>query len=136
VRHTAPRRDPFSGGLVGDIISLFGYAESPQSSRDVNAAIDAATAMATRTQALEPWRAAVDTDARRIRLELGTFGDPITALTVADSFARLGAVDEAGVDTGAGPATRLTLTHLKPGVARADVLAMARQLGLTGLVLY
>ena len=35
-----------------------------------------------------------------------------------------------------GPATRLTLSKLKPGVARADVLTLARELGLTGLVLY
>jgi rare lipoprotein A len=136
VSHTAPHRDPFSGGLVGDIIGLFGYAESPESSRDVNAAVDAAAAMATRAQALEPWKNAVDDDARRIDLELGLFRDPVAALTVSESFAMLGAVDEDTVQTGAGAATRLTLTHLKPGVARGDVLVMARQLGLTGLVLY
>ncbi|HVY52879.1 MAG TPA: septal ring lytic transglycosylase RlpA family protein [Devosia sp.] len=136
VSHTAPRRDPFSGGIVGDIIGLFGYAESPQSSRDVNAAVEAATAMATRAQALDPWKATVDEDARRIDLELGIFRDPAAARTVSESFAMLGAVDEDALETGAGSATRLTLTHLKPGVARADVLAMAHQLGLTGLVLY
>lgn len=134
--HTAPRRDPFSGGLVGDIIGLFGYAESPRSGRDINAAVDAATAMATRAQALDPWKAEVDDDARKIDLELGTFRDPVAALSVSESFATLGAVDEATVETGAGTATRLTLTHLKPGVARTDIVAMARQLGLTGLVLY
>jgi rare lipoprotein A len=136
VSHTAPRRDPFSGGLVGDIIGIFGYAESPESSRDVNAAVDAATAMATRAQGLEAWKNAVDIDARRIDLELGTFRDPVMALTVSESFAMLGAVDEAPVQTATGVATRLTVTHLKPGDARGDLLVMARQLGLTGLVLY
>jgi rare lipoprotein A len=48
----------------------------------------------------------------------------------------LGAVDEDIVQTGARPATRLTLTHLKPGVARSDVLSLAQQLGLTDIVLY
>lgn len=134
--HTAPRRDPFSGGLVGDIVSLFGYAESPQSGRDVNAAVDAATAMATRAGALDAWKASVDEDARAIRLDLGTFTDRIAAVSIAESFAMLGAVDEDQVQAGGRPATRLTLTHLKPGVARDDVLSLARKLGLDDIVLY
>lgn len=134
---SGPRdRDPLSGGLIGGIVSLFGYAETPQSGRDINAAVDAASAMATRTAALDDWKAAVDDDARKIRLELGTFSDPVAALSVEESFAMLGAVDEDVVQTGARPATRLTLTHLKPGVARSDVLSLAQQLGLTDIVLY
>lgn len=136
-RSAGPRdRNPLSGGLIGGIINLFGYAEAPKSGTDVNAAVDAATAMATRTPALDEWKNAVDDDARKIRLELGTFSDPVAALSVEESFAMLGAVDEDVVQTGARPATRLTLTHLKPGVARSDVLSLAQQLGLTDIVLY
>jgi rare lipoprotein A len=131
----APHRNPFSGGLVGDIIGLFGYAEAP-SSASVNAAVDAATAVATRAPDLEDWRASVDDDARKIKLGLGTFDDKITAISVAESFAMLGAVDEDQVDENGRRATRLTLTHLKPGVARADVVTLAHKLGLTDLVLY
>jgi rare lipoprotein A len=50
----------------------------------------------------------------------------------AQSFAALGAVDEEYLDTG----TRLTLVHLKPGVARDDVLLLAQELGLRDLILY
>ncbi len=132
---TAPRdRNPFSGGLIGDIVGLFGYAEAP-SDGDVNAAVDAATAMATRATALEDWKNSVDDDARKIRLELGVFPDS-QAAAIAQDFAMLGAVDEDPTETGGVSATRLTLTHLKPGVARADVLGLAQKLGLTGIVLY
>ena len=127
-------RDPLKGGIVGAITGLFGYAEAPKSST-VTAAVDAATAMATRAAALDDWKASVDEDARKIRLELGTFSDPAAALSVSESFAMLGAVDEDQVETGGRPATRLILTHLKPGVARADILSMAQQLGLNDLVL-
>ena len=48
----------------------------------------------------------------------------------------LGAVDEDQVDVNGRRATRLTLTHLKPGVARADVVSLAHELGLTDVVLY
>ena len=48
----------------------------------------------------------------------------------------LGAVDEDPVDMDGRPATRLTLTHLKPGVARADAVRLAQQLGLKDIVLY
>jgi rare lipoprotein A len=130
---TAPSsRDPLSGGLIGDIINMFGYADTAS----VNAAIAATEAMAGRTPALEEWKSSVDVDARSIRLELGTFHDQLAATSVAESFAMLGAVDEEPVDLGGNPATRLTLTHLKPGVGRADVNSLAQQLGLTGVVLY
>jgi rare lipoprotein A len=125
-------RDPFSGGLVGDIINMFGYAETNQS---VNGAIAAAEAMATTAPQLEEWRQAVDADALKVHVLLGIFSDPVTAVTVAESFAMLGAVDEERLDLGGNPATRLTLTHLKPGVARADVLSLARELGLSDPVL-
>ena len=67
----------------------------------------------------------------KVHVLLGIFNDPIEAVTVAESFALLGAVDEETLDLGGNPATRLTLTHLKPGVARADVVSLARQLGLS-----
>jgi rare lipoprotein A len=131
----APRdRNPLSGGLIGNLItSLMGYSETTE---NVNAAVDAATAMATRAPALDNWKAFVDEDARTIRLELGTFTDPAQESRLVQKFAMLGAVDEDPVETGRGPATRLTLTHLKPGVVRADVLKLAQQLGLKGIVLY
>lgn len=125
-------RNVFSGGLIGDLISSLSYADTP----DPNAAVAAATAMATRATALEDWKNSVDDDSRAIRLELGVFSDPVQEASIADDFAALGAVDEDAVETGGKPATRLTLTHLKPGVARTDVLALAQKLGLTGIVLY
>jgi rare lipoprotein A len=131
VPHAGPTsRDPFSGGLIGDIINAFGYTDT-----EVNAAVAATEAMAVSDPALEEWRQSVDADALKVHAVLGIFNDPIQAISVADSFAMLGAVDEETLDLGGNPATRLTLTHLKPGVARADVVSLARQLGLTEPVL-
>jgi rare lipoprotein A len=48
----------------------------------------------------------------------------------------LGAVDEGTTELAGGMATVLTLTYLKPGVARADVLLLARELGLNDIILY
>lgn len=132
---SAPRdRNPLSGGIIGNLItSLLGYSETNQS---VNAAVDAATAMATRAPELDDWKDSVDDDARKIRLGLGTFTDPTAESSIADQFAMLGAVDEDSVALDGRPAIRLTLTHLKPGVARTDVLKLAQRLGLDDLVLY
>ena len=123
-------RDPLSGGLIGDIINMFGYADSNAS---VNGAIAATEAMALGTPDLEEWRDSVDADTRRVNDPLGIFHDRVAAVTIAESFAMLGAVDEQTLDLGGNPATRLTLTHLKPGVARADVVSLARQLGLSDI---
>jgi rare lipoprotein A len=110
---------------------------TPQSENEaILDAHDAVNAMATRSQALQGWVAAVDMDKRAINLQLGVFADPAGAERVAEQFAMLGAVDQQDVTAGGKPAKRLMLTHLKPGVARSDVLAMARQLGLDDLVLY
>lgn len=125
-------RDPLSGGLIGDIINMFGYAETNQS---VNGAIAATEAMAGGNTALEEWRQSVDADALKVDVLLGIFGDAGRVNEVANAFAMLGAVDEQTLDLGGNPATRLTLTHLKPGVARADVVSLARQLGLSEPVL-
>jgi rare lipoprotein A len=48
----------------------------------------------------------------------------------------LGAVDEEAVTAGGVAATRLTLTQLKPGVSRTDVLDLALDLGLRDIRLY
>ncbi len=125
-----------SSDLLGDFINLFGYADSGDAERAINSAHAAANAMATRSAELEPWVASVDEDQRAIRLELGVFADPAQADTVAEAFALIGAVDEEQVRIPGKDATRLTLTHLKPGVLRSDVMSRAEELGLTGLVLY
>jgi rare lipoprotein A len=129
-------RNPLSGGIFGDIASLFSYADAKDADAAVFGAVDAASAMATRADALSDWVAAVDEDARKLKLQLGIFADPDGAVEIATSFALLGAVDEEEVVLGDRHATRLTLTQLKPGVARADVLALARELGLADIVLY
>jgi rare lipoprotein A len=131
-RSAPASRDPLSGGLIGDIINLFGYADTNQS---VNGAIAATEAMALGDPALEEWRLSVDADSRKMNVLLGIFGDPERALAVGEAFALLGAVDEQTLDLGGDTATRLTLTHLKPGVARGDVVSLARQLGLSEPVL-
>lgn len=129
-RSAPTSRDPLSGGLIGDIINMFGYAEANDA---VNGAVAATEAMAMSNPALEDWRQSVDADALRVNVLLGIFDDQVQAITVAETFAMLGAVDEETLDLGGNPATRLTLTHLKPGVARADVGSLARQLGLSGV---
>lgn len=123
--------------VLGDFMdNLFGYAESGAANTDINSAHAAASAMATRADALQPWIASVDEDKRAIKLELGVFTDAAAAEDVALRFAFLGAVDQEMVRVPGADATRLTLTHLKPGVARDDVMVLARQLGLKDLVLY
>ena len=53
------------------------------------------------------------------------------------AFAVIGAVDEDQVtDDNGEAATRLTLTHLKPGVVRQDALDLVHKLGLNDAVLY
>ena len=89
--------------------------------------------MAGGDPALQEWAESVDADARKINLLLGIFDEQNRAVSIAESFAMLGAVDEQTLDLGGNPATRLTLTHLKPGVARADVVSLARQLGLSDI---
>ncbi|WP_417308804.1 septal ring lytic transglycosylase RlpA family protein [Devosia sp.] len=119
--------------LLSNITGLFGYADVDASVTGAHAAVEA---MATRADALAEWVAVTDEDARDIRLELGVFADADRAEDVVLAFAMLGAVDEDAVRLPGADATRLTLTHLKPGVSRNDVMLRARELGLTGLVLY
>ena len=119
--------------LLSNITGLFGYADIDASVSGAHAAVEA---MATRADALADWVAVTDEDARDIRLELGVFADAERAEAVVLAFAMLGAVDEDAVRLPGADATRLTLTHLKPGVSRNDVMLRARELGLTDLVLY
>ena len=122
--------------LIGGIIDMFGYVDSSAADQAITGAHAAVNAMATRSGSLEGWVASVDEDKRAIKLELGVFSDAAQADDVALQFAMLGAVDEDQVRVPGADATRLTLTHLKPGVARDDVMSLARQLGLKDLVLY
>ncbi len=121
---------------LGDLIGLFGYAEPTAIDASINAAHAAANDMATRADALQPWLASVDDDARAIDLRLGLFTSAERSEQVASAFAILGAVSETPVRIAAGDATELRLTHLRPGVARDDVVSLARELGLDELVLY
>jgi len=119
---------------------LFSYAEGGMSAQAENDVIlnahDAVNAMATRSQALQQWAATVDENARAIKLQLGVFADGDMGEAVEERFAALGAVEEQWVNDGARDAMRLTLTRLKPGVAREDVLALGRELGLKEMILY
>jgi rare lipoprotein A len=123
-----------SEDLASELPQLFGYAE-PQASSPGAPALAAADALAGQGTGLAAWAAADDGNPR-VRLGIGDFADGEEAEAIAERFAMLGAVDMEDVIASGRPATRLTLTFLKPGVARADVLAMARELGLNSLVLY
>jgi len=133
--HGQSRGSYSSGDLAEGFFGLFGYAATEEEAA-INSAHAAATAMATRSTALEAWVSAVDEDARDIKLQLGSFRDGIRAIEVAEAFAVYGAVDEAQMAIGDHTETQLTLTKLKPGVARADVLSLAQELGLSDIVLY
>ena len=117
--------------------SLFSYADTTPQEQDaaIGTAHAAVNAMATRAGALDDWVQSVDADARDIKLSLGIFADQANAIALAERFAVLGAVDEDAVTVNGRAATRLTLTWLKPGVSRIDVLDLARELGLDDLEL-
>ena len=138
--HSAPK--PNRGTLtMTDVLvsaaSIFSYSEARSEEAAVDSAHAAVDAMANRAPDLKDWVDTTDQDARAIKLELGVFEDPASAENTAEQFAFLGAVDEDTVSDDAGAAaTRLTLTHLKPGVARTDVLDLAHKLGLKDVVLY
>jgi rare lipoprotein A len=117
--------------VLNSVNGLFSYAEARTEDADIASAHAAVDAMAARVPDLADWRETTDLDERAVRIGLGTYSDPETARDMAIHFALLGAVDEDEVTGDDGRAgTRLTLTHLKPGVGRDDVLDLARQLGL------
>lgn len=129
------RGDYSSSDLAEDFISLFGYAPI-EGEAAINDAHAAASAMATRAPGLDDWVAAVDEDSRALKLQVGVFSDQLAAIEIAEAFALLAAVDEETVELGGRLATRLTITRLKPGATRADVLVRAQELGLADIVLY
>jgi rare lipoprotein A len=118
--------------------SLFSYADTTPQEQDaaIGSAHAAVNAMASRASGLDAWVETVDVDARNIRLGLGVFADQANAIALAERFATLGAVEEEAVTVNGRVATRLTLTHLKAGVSRVDALDLARELGLTDIILY
>lgn len=117
--------------------SLFSYADTTPQEQDaaIGTAHAAVNAMATQAPQLADWVQSVDADARTLSLSLGIFADQANAVTLAERFAVLGAVAEEPVTVNGRAATRLTLTYLKPGVSRIDVLDMARELGLDDIKL-
>lgn len=121
-----------SADLAEDFFGLFGYAQNDT----ISGAHAAANAMASRATGLKEWADAVDEDARAIDLRLGVFEDPQAADEVAQAFAVLAAVKEDAVTVGGRTATQLSLSRLKPGVVRSDVLNLAQELGLHDIVLY
>lgn len=127
----------FSGRDLASMFSgMFSYADPLAEDLAITDAHAAVNAMATRSPDLQAWAQSIDQNALKIDLTLGVFADKDGAARVATQFALLGAVDEVPVKVGGKDATRLTLTHLKPGVARTDVLDLARELGLNDIVLY
>lgn len=134
---TSGSQGSFSGNDLATMFSgIFSYADPVDGDIAITDAHAAANAMATRSPDLKAWAATVDQNALKVDLTLGVFANPEGAARVATQFALLGAVDETAVKVGGKQATRLTLTHLKPGVARTDVLDLARELGLSEIVLY
>jgi len=125
-------------GMTANFLSgLFSYAETtPQEQNEaINAAHAAANAMAGEAGDLAAAMQTFDADSRKVDVTLGVFANPQGAIAVAQAFAVLGAVAEEPVDFDGGVATRLRLTHLKPGVAQQDVIDLARNLGLPEIVL-
>lgn len=98
----------------------------------ISGAFAATEAMAT-GQALTDWQQRTDLDARKVSLALGAFANPQTVDRIALKFAMLGAVDTEPVTVAGKPAVALSLTWLKPGVGKSDVLDLARTLGLEGV---
>ncbi len=102
----------------------------------INNAFAATNAMATRSFELTEWRNAIDQNARRINMELGVFADSDNANKVIRAFTIVGAVNEKPVKLRNAQAVQLTLTYLKLGVSRKDVIEIARELGLRDIILY
>jgi rare lipoprotein A len=117
---------------------LFSYADTTPAEADaaIGSAHAAVNAMATGNTALTSWVASVDADARRLNARLGVFASADNAAGVAQQFALLGSVKEEAVKVNGRTATQLTLTQLKPGATRSDVLALAQSLGLGDVRLY
>ena len=115
--------------LFTNPLDLFAYAGKTGPDNPVNAAFAATENLAVNAD-LQAWQQEVDVDARKIDVELGNFADPVKAESIARAFALVAAVDEKTIEIGGKKATNLGLSMLKPGATRADVLGIARGLGL------
>lgn len=124
-----------AGNFFGN---LFSYSDTTPQAQDANigTAFAAVNAMATKSPDLQDWAKSVDADSRTIKLGLGVFSDQANAIALSEQFAVIGSVLEEPVSVNGTPATRLTLTYLKPGVGREDAIALARKLGLSDVNLY
>jgi len=126
-------------GMTTNFINgLFSYADTTPLEADaaIGSAHAAVNAMASGNADLAAWAASVDADSRAITMGLGVFADAANAVALAQEFAVLGAVTEEPVTVNGRPATRLVLTHLKPGATVDDARNLAQELGLTDTVLY
>ncbi len=115
--------------LFTNPLDLFAYAGADVTENPVNAAFAATETMAVNAD-LVAWQQQNDVDARRIDVDLGSFGDPLRAETVARAFAVIAAVEAKTLEIGGEKVTGLGLSMLKPGATRADVLGIADGLGL------
>lgn len=138
-----PRRDrpanPEMRSVLASVNSLFSFANEPAPAAPGTAAAALETLAdqgpaAVAADATMPTAAPADDPA--IDLQLGVFDSAADARGIAMQFAVLGAVDEDAVDDDGAHATRLTLTRLKPGVERQDVVDLVHNLGLKDVVLY
>ncbi len=102
----------------------------------INSAFAATQAMATKSEQLIDWQNRTDQQALRINLQLGIFRNKENSDRIATAFALLGAVDENHVLLSGKPAVQLTLTQLKSGVTRKDIINLAQEIGLNDLILY
>ncbi|MCW5722888.1 MAG: septal ring lytic transglycosylase RlpA family protein [Devosia sp.] len=126
-------------GMTTNFFSgLFSYADTTPEQVDagIGTAHAAVNAMATQAPDLQAWAQSIDADSRQFKIGLGIFSNQDNAVALAERFAVLGAIAEDPVSVGGKPATQLTLTYLKPGVGRQDVVDLARELGLNDIILY
>lgn len=127
---------PQSGTSAGLGALFYGPQAQQQAGIALNEAFEATEAMALNPGQLHAWQQGMDDDTRAVHINLGVFKDATNAANVLTAFALIGAVDEDDVQLANSHATRLTLSHLKPGVTRADVVSRAASLGLEVQFMY
>lgn len=117
-------------GILGGLLSYTDEAEP-----DIGALDPALAAVASQADSIIDWQLFDGADSL-LNLSLGVFADPEEAMRVALAFSPIASVAlvPSGID--GAPATRVRLDALKPGVADDDVFTVARELGLTDIVLY
>ncbi|WEK06002.1 MAG: septal ring lytic transglycosylase RlpA family protein [Candidatus Devosia phytovorans] len=115
--------------------SIFSYADTTPEQADANigTAFAAVNAVGTASPDLEDWAQSMSADARTVDITLGSFASYDNAVAMSEQFAILGAVSEEPVTVNGRNETQLSLTWLKPGVSRNDVVEMARGLGLNDI---